>query len=386
MADKYLNLTGLQYLWNKIQSELSNLDKVDIYEFGSTTYSEVQSTISNDKIKGISLNGNAYPVFRYIVGTNRIDFYILQYSNNAYQIIGLRINSGDTWSYFSVEDIALQSDIPTLTSELTNDSGYITNSVDNLTNYTDTTSMNSLLDNKVSKSGDTMSGELNISKSSGNAWYTSERTDTTLKQAYGVGSAGTMGGVYSFNLSKYLLYEDTSGNVYLNGIDFTTARGASNELIRALQPASANIVDDTPIITGGNTVDTANTAYYRRNASGIKNYILNKITQTSDITSESAITATITPSEKYDSHGVLEKFGRVCTLDVNCAFSTSYANIRIATIPAGYRPRKKHSYNIQTNSGTSNPYITINTNGDVVLGGYTANVGMRAVLTWIVAQ
>lgn len=112
MADKYLNLTGLQYLWNKIQSELNNKDKVDIYEFGSTTYSEVQSNISNDKIKGISLNGNAYPVFRYVVGTNRTDFYILQYSNNAYQIIGLRINSGDTWSYFSVEDIALKSDVP----------------------------------------------------------------------------------------------------------------------------------------------------------------------------------------------------------------------------------------------------------------------------------
>lgn len=52
--------------------------------------------------------------------------------------------------------------VPTKTSELTNDSGFITKSVNDLTNYTTTTDMNTALDNKVSKTGDSMTGELSI--------------------------------------------------------------------------------------------------------------------------------------------------------------------------------------------------------------------------------
>ena len=50
--------------------------------------------------------------------------------------------------------------VPTKTSDLTNDSGYITNSVNNLTNYTDNTTLNSLLANKedVSEYGSNTNG------------------------------------------------------------------------------------------------------------------------------------------------------------------------------------------------------------------------------------
>lgn len=165
----------------------------------------------------------------------------------------------------------------------------------------------------------------------------------------------------------------------------------ANLLINTLDPASATIIDSTPIITGGN-VTSLEKVFYRRSASAIKNYIINKITQTSDITTESAMTVGSTmpaPAHKYDNHGKLEKFGRVCTLDLNYDYSASYSEAQtIGTIPAGYRPRLKHSYNITTNYNTpnqNNPYIQINTNGDVNLGNYTGGSGFRAVLTWIVA-
>lgn len=45
-------------------------------------------------------------------------------------------------------DLSNKPSIPSKTSDLNNDSGFITNSVDNLTNYTTTTSLNTLLDGK----------------------------------------------------------------------------------------------------------------------------------------------------------------------------------------------------------------------------------------------
>ena len=246
----------------------------------------------------------------------------------------------------------------------------------------------SVIKGKVSKTGDTMSGMLNINQTSGDTGVTTKRTDKNVSAFFGVGAGGSAHGVYSNTAGKWLVNANSSGNIYLNGIDFSTAKTGSNALINALDPASATIIDSTPIITGGNVPSLEN-VFYRRSASGIKNYIGEQLTNTSLITTESTMTATVTPANKYDSHGTLEKFGRVCTLDLNCDYSASYsAAYKIGTIPEGYRPRVKHSYNITTNYNTpnqNNPYIQINTNGDVNLGNYTGGTGFRAVLTWVTA-
>ena len=68
----------------------------------------------------------------------------------AANITSSDITSWNNKSTFSgsYNDLTNKPNIPDSTSDLTNDSGFITNSVDNLTNYTTTTSLNTLLGGK----------------------------------------------------------------------------------------------------------------------------------------------------------------------------------------------------------------------------------------------
>lgn len=69
----------------------------------------------------------------------------------------------------------------------------------------------------VNKAGDTMTGVLNINMSSGDTYFVANRTDVGVKVGFGVGSGGTNHGVYSYKLSKWLVYGNAS-TVFVNGI------------------------------------------------------------------------------------------------------------------------------------------------------------------------
>lgn len=80
---------------------------------------------------------------------------------------------------------------------------------------------------KVSRAGDTMTGTLTSTAtgdavlavhgvSGQQAYFTAHRTDTDTKVSFGVGTAGTNHGVYSFKLGKWMVYGNAS-EVILNG-------------------------------------------------------------------------------------------------------------------------------------------------------------------------
>lgn len=76
------------------------------------------------------------------------------------------------------------------------------------------------LDEKVNKSGDTMTGVLNIVRdSSGDTGIKLERTDTGHGIYFGIGGGGENRGIYDYTLDKWIYHVDANGKVYANGID-----------------------------------------------------------------------------------------------------------------------------------------------------------------------
>ena len=74
----------------------------------------------------------------------------------------------------------------------------------------------------IPMSGSTsVTGDIGISKTSGDTGFYAKRSDTGVEVWMGVGSSGTNHGVYSKKLGKWLVYGDAT-NVYLNG-NATTA-------------------------------------------------------------------------------------------------------------------------------------------------------------------
>lgn len=99
--------------------------------------------------------------------------------------------------YFTSDDIA-SLNIPSKTSDLNNDSGYITNSVTDLTNYTTTTDMNTALSGKQN----TLTAGSNISISS-----------DTISSSVPNSSASTVGGIKTyFDSTNQTLYITTNGS------------------------------------------------------------------------------------------------------------------------------------------------------------------------------
>lgn len=74
------------------------------------------------------------------------------------------------------------------------------------------------LNGYVSKSGDTMTGQLYMEQLSGDTFYHSKRTDTGNSIKFGVGAGGVNRGIYDDPLNKWILYTDGS-KVYVNGAE-----------------------------------------------------------------------------------------------------------------------------------------------------------------------
>lgn len=90
--------------------------------------------------------------------------------------------------------------------------------------------------NKVSKTGDTMTGILRIEKTSGDTFVTAARTDKSVSASVGVGSGGVNHGVYSHSLKKWIAYANAT-SIFSGVINTTsqatalTSLGLTNALI-----------------------------------------------------------------------------------------------------------------------------------------------------------
>ena len=80
-------------------------------------------------------------------------------------------------------------------------------------------------DYALPKTGGTSSGDIKVSKSSGDTYFRAIRSDTGTEVYFGVGSGGANHGVWSSKMNKWLVYSDGT-NGYLNG-NATSATQAS---------------------------------------------------------------------------------------------------------------------------------------------------------------
>lgn len=153
MADKYLNYTGLSYYHNRIKNEFADKgdfdtlsDKVDdliaeggepnVIETISVNGTNVPPTNKNvdltipTKTSDLTNDGDGDSAFatEEYVDENGGKIDVIKVNDVALPITSKSVN-------IDLSDYALDSDIPTAVSELTNDSGFITQTVNNLTNY-----------------------------------------------------------------------------------------------------------------------------------------------------------------------------------------------------------------------------------------------------------
>ncbi len=153
MADKYLNYTGLSYYHSRIVNEFASQDDLD------TLNDRVDDIVAEggepNVIETISVNGtNVPPTNKNIAltiptqtsdltndGDGESPFATEDYvDENGGKIDVIKVNNSalpisEKSVNIDLSSYALASDVPTATSDLTNDSGFITNTVDNLTNY-----------------------------------------------------------------------------------------------------------------------------------------------------------------------------------------------------------------------------------------------------------
>ena len=158
MANK-LNLTGLSYFYNRIKTVFANKtefnalsDKVDdiISEGGEPNVIEIVKVdgvaLTPDAQKAVDIAGKAdvsdiptdlseltntgtdpYATESYVdENGGKID--VIKVNNTALPISEKAVN-------IDLTNYALSSDVPTATSDLTNDSGFVTQAVNDLTNY-----------------------------------------------------------------------------------------------------------------------------------------------------------------------------------------------------------------------------------------------------------
>lgn len=153
MADKYLNYTGLQYYHNRIKNEFADKDDFDALA-GDVAALEALNPQEN-VIEVVQKNGTALPVSNKTVnvtvpvavseltndGDGESPYATQDYvDDNGGKIDIIKVNNtalpiSDKTVNIDLTDYALDSDIPTKVSDLTNDSGFVTQAVNNLTNY-----------------------------------------------------------------------------------------------------------------------------------------------------------------------------------------------------------------------------------------------------------
>lgn len=149
MADKYLNYTGLSYYHSRIKTVFADKDELPTATSDLTNDGDGTSPFATEdyvdenggKIDSISVNGTAQTIDQ----NKNVDLAVasMTKSSNTYTIVqgnnSLAIEVDNTQGSEAVSvgglDVALADEIPTATSDLTNDSGFITNAVNDLVNY-----------------------------------------------------------------------------------------------------------------------------------------------------------------------------------------------------------------------------------------------------------
>lgn len=153
MADKYLNNTGLSYYHNRIKNLFASQTDFDTLE------GKVDDLIAEggepNVIETISVNGTNIPPSNKNIalaiptstsdltndGDGESPFATEDYvDENGGKIDVIKVNNtalpiSEKAVNIDLTDYALSSDVPTATSDLTNDSGFVTQAVNNLVNY-----------------------------------------------------------------------------------------------------------------------------------------------------------------------------------------------------------------------------------------------------------
>lgn len=82
----------------------------------------------------------------------------------------------------------------------------------------------------VSKAGDSLTGNLSVTKSSGDTGMFFERTDIVNgRLLFGYGASNN-GGIYSYRANKWIFNLDSNNNIYVAGLNFTNAIQARNSI------------------------------------------------------------------------------------------------------------------------------------------------------------
>lgn len=153
MADKYLNYTGLDYYHNRIKNEFASAS--DLQDLSDRVDDIVAEGGEPNVIEVVQKNGTALPVSNKTVnvtvptatsdltndGDGESPFATEDYvDENGGKIDVIKVNNSalpisNKAVNIDLSGYALSSDVPTATSDLTNDSGFIDNTVNNLVNY-----------------------------------------------------------------------------------------------------------------------------------------------------------------------------------------------------------------------------------------------------------
>lgn len=148
-TDLDVTLGGLTPSDEKVSSQKATKTYID-----AQNAKKVDKTIQAQKVYGTDENGNQ-TVYDYTDFGQVNDVKVGEVSVVVNKIATLGTAASHNANEFqSAGDYALKSEIPTVptnVSAFTNDSGYITKSVNNLDNYTTTASLNGLLANKQNK-------------------------------------------------------------------------------------------------------------------------------------------------------------------------------------------------------------------------------------------
>ena len=168
MAKKYLDYNGLDYFWDKIDNKKQDkLTAGSNITISGSTISASQPTVNNGTLT-IQKNGTNVQTFK------------ANQSGNATANIT----------------------VPTKTSDITNDSGFITSSS---------------LDYYLPLSGGVLTGNVGINElDNGGTYFHVKDSSKGTALSFGVGSGHVNHGIWSNTLNKWMLYGDTT-NVYLNG-------------------------------------------------------------------------------------------------------------------------------------------------------------------------
>ena len=181
----------------------------------------------------------------------------------------------------------------------------------------------------VLKTGDTMSGNLTLSKSSGGAYYYAERTDTGVEVMFGVGTGGTNHGIYSNKLGKWMMYGDAS-NVYLNGNATTASSWATARTLTlgGQLTGSVSVKGDTNMTLSGYLKNTL----IHDDTSDFASYAWHKFAEVDITTANSDQTITFIVSKTW---GQVPGFSGILTAHVRVGSTKIYESAQFQWNLAG---------------------------------------------------